>query len=609
MNRRALVVGTAGHIDHGKTSLVRTLTGVDLDRLPEEKERGITIALGFTSLALPDGRTAAFVDVPGHEKLVRTMIGGATGMDAVVLCVSAVDGAMPQTREHVAVLDLLGVQNGVIALTMADLVDEELLALAADDVRGLVEGTFLAAAPIVPFSAVTRQGVEALVGHIAGFPDTARTASGPFRLPVDRVFVRTGFGVVATGTVISGALADGDQVLVLPEGRTARVRGIEVHGEKVAEATPGHRTALNLSGLDGALERGQVVARGEVPCSSVLDVWYRHLSSSDVLEEGATVRVLHGTTERGARVYVVADEELVEPGRAEWIQLRFDAPLPCWPGDRLVLRRASPAETLGGGVIVDPWAHKVRRRDIASHRLRLQRLQAGDLAAWLDDDAGLSRAEAAARGIASERGVVLGDRVVSHNTAAVLEAAVLEALQTFHRAEPLARGVGRRDLRRNRLLALPERSFDALLERLVERGAAALDGPLIRAGDFVVRLDSAQEQVRAAVLERVGAVGLEGRDVGDLADLGADAIPIAHLLEADGVLVNVAGLGWVAADAVAGLEGKVRSWLAEHGALTPAEFKDLTGLTRRAAIPLLEWLDKRRITRREGDRRIAGPAA
>lgn len=607
MNARPLVVGTAGHIDHGKTSLVRTLTGVDLDRLPEEKARGITIALGFTPLSLPDGRTAAFVDVPGHEKLVRTMIAGATGIDAVVLCVSAVDGAMPQTREHVAVLDLLGVEHGVIALTMSDLVDEELLTLAADDVRTLVRGTFLADAPIVPFSSVTGAGVDALVGHIAAFPDTTRSEGGPFRLPVDRVFVRTGFGTVATGTVISGALADGDQVRILPGERTARVRGMEVHGGKVARATPGHRTALNLAGLDD-LERGAVVVKGEVAISSVLDVWYRHLAGQDALEDGASVRVLHGTSERGARAVVLNDEERVEGGSADWVQLRLDAPLPCWPGDRLILRRASPAETLGGGTIVDPWAHKARRREVSARRVHDERLRSGDRAAWLDQegDAGLARADAAAREI--ERGVVLADRVLSESAVEALHGEVLSALRAFHRDQPLARGVGRRDLRRGRLLALPERAFDALLEQLVERGAATLDGPLLRAADFAVRLDPAQERVKAQVVERLAAAALEGRDATDLADLGPAAIPIAHLLEADGVAVNVGGLGWVAAGALAGLEAQVRGWFADHDALTPTEFKDLTGLTRRAAIPLLEWLDKRRITRRDGDRRIRGPS-
>ncbi|MEQ1569513.1 MAG: selenocysteine-specific translation elongation factor, partial [Myxococcota bacterium] len=309
MNARPLVVGTAGHIDHGKTSLVRTLTGVDLDDLPEERARGITIALGFTALPLPDGRFASFVDVPGHEKLVRTMVAGATGLDAVVLCVSAVDGAMPQTREHVAILDLLGLRRGVIALTMADLVDDELLALAVDDVTQLVAGTFLAGAPIIPFSAIDGRGKDALVRAIAEFPDTDRAPNGPFRLPIDRVFVRTGFGVVVTGTTTSGTIEDGDVVTLLPSGVSARVRGIEVHGHEVARATPGHRTALNLAGVDAeTVSRGMVAARGPVPCASIVDLSLSALTSAPPLEDGAAVRVLHGTAELGARVYLIGPD-------------------------------------------------------------------------------------------------------------------------------------------------------------------------------------------------------------------------------------------------------------------------------------------------------------
>ncbi|MEQ1506712.1 MAG: selenocysteine-specific translation elongation factor, partial [Myxococcota bacterium] len=317
------MIGTAGHIDHGKTSLVRALTGVDLDTLPEEKARGITIALGFTHLALPDGTDVGFVDVPGHERLVRTMVAGATGIDAVLLCVSAVDGAMPQTREHVAILDLLGIRTGAVVLTMADLVDDELLELAEDDVRSLCAGTFLAGAPIVPFSSVTGRGKDALLAVIAGFPEASRgDPAAPFRLPVDREFVRSGFGVVVTGTTWSGTLSDGETVRLLPGAATARVRGIEVHGHKVTEALPGRRTALNLAGVEPEqVPRGVLVARGEIPEPSMIDVRYRHLSTADPLEDGVSVRVLHGTTERGARLYLAEDRDQVEPGSEGWVQL------------------------------------------------------------------------------------------------------------------------------------------------------------------------------------------------------------------------------------------------------------------------------------------------
>jgi selenocysteine-specific elongation factor len=608
---RALVVGTAGHIDHGKTSLVRTLTGVDLDDLPEEKTRGITIQLGFTALPLPDGRTASFVDVPGHEKLVRTMVAGATGIDAVVLCVSAVDGAMPQTREHVAILDLLGVRHGLIALTMADLVDEELLALAADDVRTLVAGTFLAEAPIIPFSAIDGRGKQAIVDAIAALPDTDRGEAGPFRLPVDRVFVRAGFGVVVTGTAISGALADGDQVQLLPGELTARVRGIEVHGVKVDRATPGHRTALNLASVDGEqVGRGLVVTRGSVPCASILDARYRHLAGAEVLEDGVAVRVLHGTAERGARMHLV-EEGVFEPGQDAWVQLRLDEPLPCLPGDRLIVRRPSPAETLGGGVIVDPWARKQRQREREAHLAGLERLWAGDRRVWLEHagDAGLSRAECAERGVDESLGVALGERILAPAALDDLCDAAAESLAAFHAENPLARGAPRRDLRRGRLLALPEKSFDLLLDALVARGRAELDGPLVHAAGRRVELTADQQALRSRVLAQLAEVGLEGRSNKELSELGPDAVPIAHLLEAEHQIVEVPALGWVRAAELTELEAKIRAWFSSNGELTPQAFKELTGLTRKGAIPLLEWLDKRKLTRRDGDRRIKGPAA
>ena len=328
---------------------------------PEEQARGITIALGVTPLSLADGRTLGLVDVPGHERLVRTMVAGATGIDAVLLCVSAVDGAMPQTREHLAILDLLGVRQGAVVLTMADLVDEDLLELATEDVAETVVGTFLEGRPIVPFSAVTGAGKEQVLATLAAFEDSPRTSDGPFRLPIDRTFMRPGFGTVVTGTTWSGRLEDGATVSLLPGAASARVRGIEVHGEKVSEATAGRRTALNLAGIDGeAVSRGLVVVHGDVPETSMIDVRYHHLSDAPPLADGASVRVLLGTAERLAR-FVVAeapapslDNVEVEPGRSVWAQLRLDQPLPSLPGDRFILRRPSPQSTLGGGEIVDP---------------------------------------------------------------------------------------------------------------------------------------------------------------------------------------------------------------------------------------------------------------
>jgi selenocysteine-specific elongation factor len=632
-----LVVGTAGHIDHGKTSLVRTLTGVDLDTLPEEKARGITVALGFTHLRLEDERRVSFVDVPGHERLIRTMVAGATGIDAVILCVSAVDGAMPQTREHLAILDLLGVEQGVIAVTMADLVDEDLLELAVDDIRSTVAGTFLANAEIVPFSSVTGAGRDQLVRAIAQFtvPDRAQVEAfregappkaAPFRLPVDRVFVRPGFGVVVTGTAWSGTLADGDTVTLVPGGVTARVRGIEVHGARVERAVPGWRTALNLAGADPEqVHRGLVATRGPVPMAPMIDVRYRHLAGGVPIAEGEAVRVLHGTTERGARLHLAEargaearSEETageIAPGETCWVQLRLEAPLACLPGDRVIVRRSSPSITLGGGRIVDPWAVRVRRRDRAAYGAGLARLAAGERRVWLEraGEIGLSRAECAERGIELGLGVELGDRVVAPEAVDALCDALAAALADYHRDNPLARGAPRRDVRRGRLAHLGDKPFDGLLELAAgglssggpTQGLVELDGPLVRARGFEVTLDAGQQRVRDAVLAALTEAGLDGRTDRQLSELGPAAVPIAHLLGADGTLIDVSGVGWVLAERLAEVRAKVEAWLGAHEALTPQDFKELTGLSRKSAIPLLEWLDRQRVTRREGDKRVA----
>ncbi len=612
---RAVVVGTAGHIDHGKTSLVRSLTGVNLDTLPEEKERGITIALHFASLVLEDGRRVAFVDVPGHERLVRTMVAGATGIDAVLLCVSAVDGAMPQTKEHLAILDLLGVGAGAVVLTMADLVDDDMLALVTDDVADAVRGTILESAPVIPYSSVTGRGKPELLAVLASFPPTHRTDTGPFRLPVDRSFSRAGFGTVVTGTTWSGSIAESDQVELLPQRSVARIRGIEIHGAPAARAGAGRRTALNLSGIETEdVPRGTVIARGAVPCSSIMDVRYRHLRSAPELEDGVQVLVLHGTAERHARLAVTTQSDTIPPGSDLFAQLRLEAPLPCLPGDRFVIRRPSPVETLGGGTILDPWAVKIRRRDRERAAQELARLAAGDRHVLLEraGDAGLSHSEALERGVDPGAGVTMGDRIFAPRTAERLQVALLEALTAFHAANPLVLGAHRRELRRDRLAQVPDKAFDALVDSLAVHRQVHVDGPLVRVDGFAVALDPAQTELRAALLHAVTSAGLEGRVIRQRAE-GRDGDPVGallRLLETDGKVTEIEGMGFVTPTALTELQKKIRAWFAAgHDVLTPQDFKEMTGLTRKAAIPLLEWLDKKRLTQRRGDHRVAGPLA
>ncbi len=605
MRSAPLVIGTAGHIDHGKTSLIRALTGVDLDRLPEEKARGITIALGFTHLDLPSGRTVSFVDVPGHERLVRTMIAGASGLDAAMLCVSAVEGVMPQTREHLAILELLGVQHGVVVLTMADLVDEELLELARLELADTLAGTFLEGAPIVATAVGPEpRGLDELVKQLDQLPLTSRSAQGPFRLPIDRAFVLRGFGTVVTGTVRSGTLSDGAEVLILPDGLRARVRGVQVHGEAVSETRPGLRTALNLAGVErDDLARGQEVVRpGEVELTSVLDARYHHLPDAPLLEEGAEVRILLGTSEELA-VLSVLDQELLEPGGSALIQLRLQSPLVALPGDRFILRRPSPATTLGGGVVLDPWAPRARKRDHARAAEELRQLMAGDRGVLLRraGESGLSPEEAARRGVSGRQ---LGDRVLDPARAEALEGALVSELGQWHREHPLVGGAPRRDLRRGPLGHLSERAFDALIDQLAAAGRLMVEGPRIRLPEFQVRPTPAEQAQIDRLTERIAAAKLEGLSFEEAV---AAATDVLQLLLERGVVARVSDrvLHQEALDA---LEAQVRTFLAEHELLQPTDFKNLTGLSRRHAIPLLEWLDARRITQRVGDARRLRPS-
>jgi selenocysteine-specific elongation factor len=619
-----LVVGTAGHVDHGKTSLVKALTGVDLDSLPEERARGITIALGFTPLPLPGGRVAGLVDVPGHERLVRTMAAGASGMDAVMLCVAADDGAMPQTREHLAILGLLGVRTGVLVLTKADLVDAETLELVEADLRETVAGSFLEGAPCVATSAATGLGLDALRATLAEVTAGARARRTdlPFRMPVDRAFLRRGFGTVVTGTAWEGVLEDGTEVELAPAGVRARVRGVQVHGSAVPRAEAGARAALNLAGVSlGEAGRGCWVTlpRDSTPGAPVdgllVDVAWTHLADAPAFPREVELLVLHGTREVVAHVASWSEEGLV-PGRGCYAQLRLAEPLPCRPGDRFVARRPSPATTVGGGVIVDPWAPRLRKRDRAATLPLLDRLVAGDADAWLDraGPAGLPERDCLDRGVRG--GVRLGERRYAAHVVADLGEALRDNLRAWHAAHPLALGPNRRALRSGRVAALSERDAAALLEHEVAAGRVCGDASRAWMPGFEVRLTPAQQAWVARAGDLVRAAGLEG--VGDLpaALPHPDATELAYLMRDRGELVEVAGGGQparlYAPEVLAGLRRDVDAWFTARRAsggpveLDPASFKELSGQTRRTAIPLLEWLDSVGSTRRRGDVRIPG---
>ncbi len=607
MAKRPLVIGTAGHIDHGKTSLVRALTGVNLDRLPEEQERGITIALGFTELGLGEDRAAAFVDVPGHEKLVRTMIAGASGLDAVVLVVAANEGVMPQTAEHLAILSLLGLSHGLVVLTKCDLVDDETVELAEMDVQDAVAGTFLENAPILR-TAVGEEprGLDAVrtaIAEIADDPDRSRDEARAFRLPIDRAFVRRGFGTVVTGTASGAPLTDGAQVWIQPLGLSSRIRGLQVHGVEVDEATSGHRVAANLAGVErDDLARGMVVVDNpELTPASVIDVQVTMLDQAPRIPSGQHVRLLIGTAE----VLAVADPigaDSLEPGQRQFVQLRTEMPIVALPGDRFIIRRESPLQTLGGGTVLDPWSKRARRKHHGVFEDDLRSLATGDRSRMLHRAGaeGLTPAQVRLRGI--NGGITLAEKVVHADHVDALQASVADHLARWHAEQPLSPGAPRRALLAGATAGLSARSFDALLDRMVAEGTLQVQGPAVRLATFAIVLTPEDEAQRAAMVAALDAAGLEGLS---FTEMIAGTGGMTQLILDQGAATRVADRV-VATAKLEALEQQVRTFLSEHDQLTPADFKSMTGLSRRTAIPLLEWLDSTGTTRRKGDARVAG---
>ncbi len=615
-----LVIGTAGHIDHGKTTLVKALTGVDLDTLPEEKERGITIALGFAPLTLENGDVIGFVDVPGHERLIRTMVAGASGLDAVLLCVSAVEGVMPQTREHLDILGLLGVRSGILVVTMADLVDPELLELATEEIREQVTGTFLEGARTVVVSALTGLGIGELKSLLGRLPRRDRPTGGPFRLPVDRSFARKGFGTVATGTAWSGRAEDGSEIEIAPSGRRARLRGVQVHGIRVGAATAGSRTALNLAGIDvDDVPRGSwLVSPGAVAATQVVDVSVRWVGApvGDDGDERAVV-LLHGTAEIAAKLIVLGSGGLPDPapgatstqaGREPTraasaphvlAQLRLAEPIACLPGDRFVIRQASPSRTLGGGVVLDPWFAVARRARAVEDAPVLAALAAGEPGAWLRRAGarGIDRVLADQLGCT---GALIADRVYDPQVAETLHQAVLRTLAQVHAEHPLSPSVNRREVHRGPLRALDDRGFLAVLEEALATGDVVSTPTGIRLRSWTVPLTDAQVAWTTDVAGLAANSGYNG--LGDLPP-HPDASALLHLLRDRGQIERI-GDRWYSTAVLQTLSAAVRQFLRTTPTMDPAAFKEISGQSRRTAIPLLEWLDQTGVTQRAGDTRV-----
>lgn len=634
----SIIIGTAGHIDHGKSSLVQALTGKNPDRLPEEKKRGITIDLGFADLDLGDVRVG-FVDVPGHERFVKNMLAGVHGIAAVALVIAADEGVMPQTREHFDICRLLNVRSGLVVITKKDLVEEELLTLVRAEAEELVAGSFLEGVPTVSVSARTGEGLEELLSAIRQIARETPAASTDSitRLPIDRAFTMKGFGAVVTGTLVSGKIAEADELELLPAGLRVRARGVQVHGSAVRVARSGQRTAVNLAGVDVAsIERGMVLAEtGRLRPVQIIDVQLEMLGSAPrAIRTRSRVRVHIGSAEVLSRVRVLNNRGEIAPGETGFAQLRLESPVIALHDERFVVRSYSPSETIAGGLVLDPFATKHRGKELAkthehlralmdSHRpVRLAAfvessgdpgLRLGDMAArtgW--NDAVLSEVATKAK---QEGTLVEADGVfIARENFERLSRAAVDEVKSHHKRDPLSRGLARETLRERHFAHAGPEVFRSVIAHLENAGALATDKDLVRVREHSLELSPADTQLRERLFAFYEKAGLEAPSLDQaFAEAGVVSTGRAHgrkilqLLIDDGTLVRVQGEMFIHLRALDHLKGLLREYAAEHEPerlIDVGTFKDLAGVSRKYAIPLLEYLDREHLTRRAGDKRI-----
>ncbi len=634
-----IIVGTAGHIDHGKTALVKALTGIDADRLPEEKQRGITIDLGFAEMQIDDVRIG-FVDVPGHERFVKNMLAGASGIDVVLLVIAADEGVMPQTREHFDICRLLHITSGVIALTKTDLVDDETLELARLDVVELVKGSFLENAPVFPVSSQTGGGIVELKSGLAKAAGKISRENNIYepRLSVDRSFSVKGFGAVVTGTLASGEIDEGNELELLPIHRAVRVRGLQTHGKQVKTARSGQRTAVNLGGIaHDEIERGMVLANpGSLAVTQVFDADVEVLAdASRALRSRHRVRVHLGTAEVLARVSILNEIQSIEPGSRGLAQFRLESPVAAAHGDRFIVRSYSPQRTIAGGVVLDPLAHKHRRREfdgVISTLVDLVRASngGGNLAEvfvrmsgerGLDVDDLRSRSALRADVISDsiERAVTDGSVINAHGMLITkpvferLQTATLEAVEKHHSSDKLSRGLPKELLRERVFKHSGAEVFRAVIDELERAGKIRVEQDVIKVPSHETKLSPAEQTVH----DRLSAIYLNaGLEAPKLDDALAQAITgtnldqrsarkVFQLFINGGELVAVTNEYYFSAKALAELTTKLRDLARSSGDVTidVAKFKDLAGVSRKYAIPLLEYFDRTHVTRRIGDKR------
>ncbi|PYT88710.1 MAG: selenocysteine-specific translation elongation factor [Acidobacteria bacterium] len=629
---KSVIVGTAGHIDHGKSALVEALTGTHPDRLEEEKRRGITIDLGFAFLE-EHGVRFGFVDVPGHERFVSNMLAGAAGIDVLLLVVAADESIKPQTREHFEICRLLGVKRGVVALTKSDLVDTDTLELVRLEAQEYLRGSFLEDAPMIAVSAKTRAGLDDLKKALrhAASSVAMRDGSGYFRLPIDRAFAMKGFGSVVTGTLVSGTVGAGDEVALLPAGNRLRVRGVESGGKAVERAMPGQRTAVNLAGIEHtALRRGMVLATpGKFRKTRRIDARLELLGSARKMKQGARVHFHAGTGETVAEVFFHGQKEL-QPASRAFANLKLQDEILVLPGDRFIVRQFSPVVTMGGGVVLDPLARRPMLRDTgrSSYLATLERGSREDIlaslakrailglgyqeivsrTAWMDEEIREVAAKLSAEGrvkAVSRDPLVL----VSEEFFAEVRSKILEKVEKFQKENSLLPGILREDLRTSLGKRVRAETFRAALEELTRERKLEAPGELVKKAGSEITLQPEEVKAKDQIEAAFAAAGLAVPSVKEvLAKLAIETKRAERLLQ---ILLREKNLVRVSPElifhrrALDELKEKLSTYKKSKGErISVPSFKELTGITRKYAIPLLEYLDRERVTRRAGDERV-----
>jgi selenocysteine-specific elongation factor len=628
-----VILGTAGHIDHGKTSLVKALTGVDTDRLKEEKERGITIELGFTFLDLPSGIRLGIVDVPGHERFVKHMVAGAWGIDLVALVIAADEGVMPQTKEHLDICTLLKVKKGLIILTKMDLVDRELLEMVKEEVTEAVRNTFLKEAPILAVSSTTGEGIPQLISVLDNLSKEVeeRSSDGLFRLPIDRVFIMKGFGTVATGTIVSGGITLGETLEVLPSGIEGKIRNIQVYNQSVEKAEAGQRAAINIQGIETSeVNRGDVLARPHtLTPTRIIDAYLEYLPGAPRPLKNRTIQRFHiGTNLAAASIYLMDREEL-SPGEGGFVQFRLDRPIVALPQDRFVIRGSSAIQTCGGGVILDTHPDKHKRfsekvisdltllRDGSGEEALRQHILHSGIGGMILDDLlkrvamAPNEAQVILRRMVEKRELILIDperlKVVDFSQYQGLKEIVLAQLKEFHVRFPMKSGLAKEELRTKLPSAVDVKLFQILIGELIQSGKIVLEKDKLRLPEH--RVSSSDEKgLVKKVEEAILKGGLQPPSPKDLSETwsekeeGIQAI-FEHFVH-EGILIKIKSGIYCHHTPFEDLKENLVRYLKKNREITTPQFKEMTGVSRKYAIPLIEYFDQIRLTLRLGDKRV-----